>query len=206
MSDDVGGEFVEHPEIERQRLEGIFKAAVAHAKKINDLAVQASIDIGKEKTQYFEKLTYGCGGTVALMVSFVGAHAGRLHPPFLLRSALITLVLAMACGFYRNWRFPWYTFALWAYRDLIAKRDRELAKKTIIATGRATDIDDGKPIDAKAWLADFARTETKVAENLAIAKKEEESAFDWTRRSEYTMLTLATLGMIQLVILAWLNF
>ncbi len=193
-------------ELEQQRLNDNLRGASAHATKINDLAVQSSIDIGKEKTQYFEKLTLGCGGTVALMVSYVGAHAGKLQPPFLLRSALITLVLAMMCGFYRNWRFPWYTFAVWAHRDWIAKRDRELARKAIISTGLATSNEDGKLIDPQTWLEDFSETEKMIAKNIETAKKEEKTAFDWTRRSEYAMLWLAALGMIQLVVLAWVNF
>jgi hypothetical protein len=199
-------DFVEHPEIQRQRLEGIYQGASTHAAKLNDQAVQVSVEIGREKTQYFEKLTYGCGGAVTLIVSFVGAHAGRLRPPYLLRSALITLVLAMMCGFYRNWKFPWYVLGAWAARDSFAKLERERARKDIICTGRATASEDGKPIDPQKWLVDFGLLEAKLTDQIKIAKKQEESAFNWTRRAEYTMLCLAGLGMVQLVVLAWLNF
>jgi hypothetical protein len=69
---------------------------------MGERAVQVSVDISKEKTQYFEKIALASAGTIALVVSFVGSHAGRLQPPWLLRSALIVLVLAMITAMYRN--------------------------------------------------------------------------------------------------------
>ena len=205
MTVPMKGNFFEESADEQRRLEACYQKAVVRSVKIDEKTEQVSIDIGKEKTQYFEKLTFGCGATVALIVSFVGAHTGKLQPPFLLRSALVTLVLAMICGFYRNWKFPWYFFAHWARRSLVARRDKELAKKAMIATGRAIGADE-KPIDPQSWFQGFSKTEAILLDDIGKAEKTEDSAFKWTRRAEYTMLILAGLGMIQLVILACLNF
>ena len=67
------------------RLAALFDSASKHATAANQRAVQVSVDIGKERAQYFEKIALASGGTIALVVSFVGSHAGRLQPPWYLR-------------------------------------------------------------------------------------------------------------------------
>src|SRR5262245_55974215 len=114
---------------EQKRLEALWNSAIAQARAANDRAVQASVDIVKDKTQYFEKIALACAGTIALTVSFIGSHSGRLQPPWLLRSALIVLVLAMIAAMYRNWKFPFYILAYHAARDLDAKLERQRCKR-----------------------------------------------------------------------------
>ena len=87
-----------------ERLKKLLESAYTNATDVGNQAAQAHADIAKEKTQYFEKIALGSGATIAAVVSFVGVHAGRLKPPFLLRSALVTLVAAMVSSMYRNWR------------------------------------------------------------------------------------------------------
>ena len=67
-------------QMEQKRLMALSESAAQHAAEANQRAVQVSVDIGKEKTQYFEKIALACAGTIALVVSFVGSHAGRLQP------------------------------------------------------------------------------------------------------------------------------
>jgi hypothetical protein len=192
--------------VRQNRLREAFAHAADHAANVNKQAVQSSMDVGKEKTQYFEKVSLGCGATVALIVSFVGAHAGRLQPRWLLRSALVTLVLAMMFGFFRNWLFPWYVFAVWGHQDFNAKLDREHAKRDLVLIGFAVSIEDGQPIDPDAWLRDFEKDETAFKARIAELKDLEDRSFNWTKRIEYVTLILASVGMALLVALAWLNF
>lgn len=70
------------PKAQQEMLIRELESARKHAKNMNERAVQGSLDIGKEKTQFFEKIALASGGTIALVVSFVGAHAGRLQPPW----------------------------------------------------------------------------------------------------------------------------
>jgi hypothetical protein len=198
--------FEEPEEIRIQRLRQNLNSASQSAANINAQAVQASIEIGKEKTQYFEKIALGCGATVALMVSFVGAHAGILQPRWLLRSALIALVFGMVCGFLRNWLFQWYINSMWLKRALEAKCQRESARKELIETGTAFAQEDGKPIDVAHFVSDFTENEKQVKKKLATLGKMESRFFEGTRIIEILSLALACLGMAFLVALAWRNF
>jgi hypothetical protein len=188
------------------RLQQTFNDAVRSSADINKQAVQSSLDVAKEKTQYLEKVSIGCGATVALIVTFLGAHAGHLRPEWLLRSALVVLVLAMMFGFLRNWIFPWYTFGAWGVQDYKAKLNKEDARRALISTGTALDADDGQPIDVDSWLHDFEKTESDLKSTIDRFQKMEKLAFDWARRTEYITLGLASGGMALLVALAWINF
>jgi hypothetical protein len=115
----------EHPVQQEQRLQARVERAAKYASDMNQRSVQVNVDIGKEKTQYFEKLALASGGTIALLVSFVGAHSGRLQPAWLLRSALVMLVLAMIAAMYRNWKYPFYVPAIYARQEFAAMRKRE---------------------------------------------------------------------------------
>ncbi len=69
-----------------KRLRALFESAANHATEANRRANQASIHIAKGKTQYFEKIALASAGTIALVVSFIGSHAGcgwRIHPFFM---------------------------------------------------------------------------------------------------------------------------
>jgi hypothetical protein len=70
------------------------------------------LDGTKERTQFFEKLAIGSGATIAALVSFLGANDKRvLHPHWILRSALVALVVAMFTAMLRN-----YVYLHWAER------------------------------------------------------------------------------------------
>jgi hypothetical protein len=142
--------------IEQQRLVSRLESAGKHATDMNQRCVQISAGIAQEKTQYFEKIALAAGGTIALVVSFVGSHAGRLQPPWLLRSALIVLVLAMIAAMYRNWEYPFYMLAVYARQDYDAKRERERCRRDYIVAFPAVAMEDGKLINVQEFLSNFA--------------------------------------------------
>ena len=120
-----------------------------HGRKIlNERAVQMSLDVGKEKTQFFEKIAITNGGIIALIVGFVGLRAGRLQPPWLLRSALATFVLSLVGATYRNWRFPFYLYANYARQQFDAKLKVTYAERACFSSGPIAPInEDGAAIN-----------------------------------------------------------
>lgn len=178
------------PAREQQRLERLLDHASKHASNMNKLAVQASVDIGKEKTQYFEKIALACAGTIALVVSFVGSHAAHLQPAWPLRCALITLVAAMIAAMYRNWTFSFYAFASFARQDLAAKQNRERARRDYVVAIPAVAMEDGKPIDVKQWLPQFEKGDKLYGERIAERERQEDSSFVVTKHAEYVALVL----------------
>jgi hypothetical protein len=194
------------PAQEQQRLQALFNDAGKRASNMNKRAVQASLDIGKEKTQYFEKIALACAGTIALVVSFVGSHPGHLQPAWLLRCALITLVVAMMMAMYRNWRFSFYVLACYARQDLAAKQNKERARRDYIVAIPTVAMEDGKLVDVNQWLAEFARDDKLFDDRITECQEQEDSAFIMTKRAEYVALVLTVAGMLMLIALAWENF
>jgi hypothetical protein len=191
---------------DRKRLEALLDSASKHAREMNQRAVQVSLDIGKEKTQYFEKIAIAAGGTIALIVSFVGAHTGRLQPPWLLRAALIALVLAMIAAMYRNWKYPHYLLAAYARQEFVAKLDRERCRRDCIVAIPSLAIEDGKPIDVPEYLKTFAQDEKTLLGNISKTQKQEDSAFNMVKYVEGLTLLLMVTGFAMLIALAWKNF
>lgn len=177
---------------------------------MNERGVQVSLDIGKEKTQFFEKIALASGGTIALVVSFVGAHVGRLQPPWLLRSALVTLVLAMVGATYRNWRFPFYLLANYNRQYLEAKREsirREAeylrASNTIPVAGAGTDT---RAVSIAEYNQQVIEDDKIFEKKIGECKRQEDRSFKTVQVVEYITLGLLTVGMGMLVGLAWRNF
>jgi len=193
-------------EIEQRRLETLWRSASKHARNMNQLSVQISRDIAKEKTQYFEKIALASGATIALVVSFVGAHVGRLRPPWLLRSALVVLVLAMITAMYRNWKYPFYLIAAQVHQDLTAQQDRERCKRDYIQSFPAIAIEDGLPINVPEFLTEFAKSDDALSKKIVGVQKQERSAFGIVKIVERITLLLMLFAMSMLIALAWVNF
>jgi hypothetical protein len=192
--------------IDQKRLEALLDSASKYARETNQRAAQVSIDIAQEKTQYFEKLALASGGTIALVVSFVGSHAGKLQPPWLLRSSLVVLVLAMIAAMYRNWKYPFYLLAVHAKLDFDAKLDKERCRRDCIVAIPALSLQDGKPINVQEFVKGFSATETVLTEKIKEFQKTERSAFTIVKYVEQITLLLMVIAMAMLVALAWKNF
>jgi hypothetical protein len=194
------------PPIEQERLKAVLESASKYAAEMNRSVAQISMDLGKEKTQYFEKIALACAATIALVVSFVGGHAGRLQPAWLLRSALVALVLAMMGAMYRNWKFPFYILAVHAGQEQTAKQKKARCTRDWIVAIPSVAWENGKPIDVEQWLAKFEQDEKVFDKRIADCTEQEDSSFSIVRKVEYLTLFLTLLGMIMLVALAWENF
>ena len=88
---------------EQRRLGALADSAAKHAREVNARAVQVSVDIGKEKTQYFEKIALACAGTIALVVSFVGSACRTV------RSRLCLLRSRAGCANPQAWLLRYFS-------------------------------------------------------------------------------------------------
>lgn len=116
----------EEREVARQQLRkhqsALYDNAVTHPAEVNRKAVDVSLDIGKAKMQYFEKLALGCGAAILAMASYIGGKPGiHLHPYWLPRAALVSLALGTCIALFRNWSFQAYTMAHWRRENVSAQ-------------------------------------------------------------------------------------
>lgn len=192
--------------LESQRLKALFDRAASHYSTVVELRQTTSVKIIEERTQYFEKIALGSAATIAVIVSFVGSHSTSLRPPWLLRAALISLVLTMISAMYRNWRYPFY--ALSAHEKMVLKAMHEVnvAKRDYLTAVGGYSLETGERIDPNEWLASEGANIDSEVGNIAKAEAEAEHLLAWIRRVEASALTFAILGILLLIALAWLNF
>ena len=195
-------------EAERKRLQALFDSAEKHAMVVNQRAVEGSLDIGKEKTQYFEKIALACGGAIALVVSFVGSHAGKLQPGWLLRAALAALLLAMIAAMYRNWKFPFYMLDSYLLEQSMADQKTERRRADVLEAFGASfiNVNDGKPVDVPRSLNKLREADAMLKENIATLDKRRASALSLVKKAEIATLVLIVGAMVLLLALAWINF
>src|ERR1700733_3746757 len=95
-----------HEEWLKQR----WQTAEERVRKAGAKFNQVQADAAKDRTQYFEKLTIGCGAAIAAIVSFLGATSDRhpLHPKWVLPTTVAVLSFAMFAALYRNYRYQNY--------------------------------------------------------------------------------------------------
>ncbi|HXR40224.1 MAG TPA: hypothetical protein VN776_14085 [Terracidiphilus sp.] len=196
------------PEMELSRLQAHLDNAEKHAREMNEHAVEGSIEIGKEKTQYFEKIALASGGTIALVVSFVGSHTGKLQPWWLLRAALVALLLSMFAGMYRNWKYPFYMYASYLLEHLKAMQETGRWRAEIVRKFGSTSLssDDGKPVDVEQSLTDLKEVEAILEGKVAECKKNQTSAIRLVGKAEIAALVFIASAMVLLLALAWMNF
>lgn len=193
-------------ELDEQRLKSLFDASSRTLAARGQERVQTALDIAKEKTQYFEKIALGSGATIAAIVAFVGNHTASLHPQWLLRSALVALVIVMFGAMYRNWRYPFYLMTARDLQYLMADRTKEQNKNNYVVSFPAMDLDTGLAIDQKAWTAEFEAQDLKYEKRIKELQCIENVIFQEVKRVEIVILVLAIASMLLLVALAWLNF
>lgn len=188
-------------------LQGYYESACKFANEANLRTVQVQHDVAKEKTQYFEKIAITAGGTIAVVVSFMGAHPGKLSPPWVLRSALVTLVLTMIAAMARNWRYPFYIIASYVRQYVEAISEREESKLKLIVSGAPPlEGETLEPFDMKKYREDYDKGKLSRDKQIADCKRAENRAYWQTAALEYISLILIIAGMSMLVVLAWKNF
>jgi hypothetical protein len=191
---------------QRKRLQYVFQCAIRQASEAENRLAQASIKIAKDKTQYFEKIALANAATIALIVSFVGAHAGRLQPPSMLRAALIVIVVAMILAMLRNLLNPHYVIADYTEQKLIAELDRERRRLDFYNTGLESALWTGGPVNIDNIKAHVQERERILEPEIKGAEKTKTLFSTLVSIVEWFALLLTLAGMLLLIVLAWINF
>jgi hypothetical protein len=173
----------------------------------NRLAVQGSIDIAKEKVQYFEKIALGSGATIAAIVSFVGANADKMHTPRLLRGSLVLLFLVLFGAMYRNWRFPFYQLGVLLRCELQADQKLELYQyeQSIDLPAEVPISLNDEVISRQEWKTRHSVDTEQWTDAIEKAISREERIFAEVRYVEFGTLAAAIIAMALLISLTWIN-
>jgi hypothetical protein len=192
---------------DEQRLRALWDSARETSSLRNRETVDASNEISKGKTQYFEKIALGSAATIAALVSYLGSHGASLHPKWLLRSVLVALVGTMSSAMLRNWFYPFYVFNGKLAIEFRAKRETEKRKAEYLhSVPVALDMDSGAPIDMQQWSQQHHKDVATYDGWIRDRSTSENRAWNCTMGMEYFALTLATVSMLGIVLLAWFNF
>jgi hypothetical protein len=195
------------PEFEQQRLQSLLEdAAKIVSQKVSAFNDQ-QIAISSGRTTFFEKIAIGSGASIAAIISFVGAKAHSLEPRWLLRTALITLAIAMFSALLRNYLHPYYVLATRNLYILEAQRKRDRCKTQCIKHNPlAIDIDTGDRIDANEYIAKWQRYDEETQDLIQKTSRTMnrfEASWVWSERACLVSLMAAALWLISL---AWWNF
>jgi hypothetical protein len=144
-----------HRQVDVERARLLLQEATRSENKAATSFNRVQVDAGKEKSQYFEKLAIGSGAAIAAIVSFLGAHSGSgaaLKPGWILRCSLVSLVVALFAALYRNFRYPYYVFAVWKRLWVEATRYQQQCNDrwlhlTSVANNPVVDFESGKAVE-----------------------------------------------------------
>ena len=192
-------------DVERLRL--LLQGAEKALKDASNDLTETQVELAREKTQYFEKLTIGSGAAIAAIVSFLGTHSGKLQPVWILRCSLISLVAAMLAALYRNFRYPSYILALKNRTWIEAARYQQQCKSDAMhAELNPIDLYSGKSINLKKWEADFQESDAGLASLIQErARRVARLTTEW-QSAEYVCIACVCIAMASLVCLALRNF
>jgi hypothetical protein len=196
----------QHP-LDIARLQHLLQSAQEHLRSAEKQVTDTVFDSAKERTQFFEKLAIGSGATIAALVSFLGVHATRMQPVWILRCALVSLVFALVTAMYRNFRYPYYALAATERVRIEAMQYQQRCKNDLFQVDRsAVAIQTGRPIDLKQWTDDFNKSDAGLVTLIKEKKKREERLLAEVGWVERVCLVSICVAMIALVWLALRNF
>ena len=183
----------------QQSEQGVDEAAI----RLN----QAQVDGAKERTQYFEKLAIGSGAAIAAIVSFLGTHTNSLHPKWVLRSSLVSLVCALTAALYRNFRYPNYLLATYNRLWIEASRHQQQRKNDVVQADRSIiSLQSGTPIDLQEWIKEFKKSDSGLESLIKERAVRENCLLREFKVAEFFCIVSICVAMTSLVWLALSNF
>jgi hypothetical protein len=193
--------------VEIQRLRLLVEGANKQLQKVNADTEQSQINAAEGRVDFYDKLTLGSGATIAALVSFLGAHTTKLQPTWILRGALISLVLTMIASLFRNYRYPNYVLQIHKISFIrCTRREQQCRLDCLKADPTAIDIKTGQPIN----LPEFAQDIERADKELETIQEESERLGERLRKqwtyAQFLAISFATLAMCFLVWLAIANF
>jgi hypothetical protein len=170
--------------VEAQRLTMLMDSADAQAEATGKQLNDKQVELSKERTQYFEKIALGSGATIAAIVLFVGSHAAKLRPGFLLRSALIAFVASMITAMVRNWIYPYYVSAVFMTEYDKALLNQQNAKTALFIAVPTISIQTGVWVDISQWQANHAEVKAGLESKIDDFKRKSERTFRYSKTFE----------------------
>ena len=169
---------------------------------------QAQADAAKDRTQYFEKLTIGCGAAIAAFVSFLGATSDKhpLHPKWMLPSTVALLTFAMFAALYRNLRYQNYLIGVFKKAYLQAWRIEQQRKNDLYQTACIYDWHAAKQINIDEWNEEFRTSDPDREKAIQKLEKEEKLHLKEIAVAGNTCLVAGFVAMVALVVIAFKNF
>jgi len=192
--------------IENQRLRLLHDGAQKQLRTTESDLTLAQVDSAKGRLDFFDRLTIGAGAAITALVSFLGAHSTKLQPAWILRAALVSLVLTMLAALYRNFRYPNYVLLVHKISWMSAARYEQKCRFDCIrADPTAVSFQTGGNIGSDA-IKDSEKSVEDVAQVIKEHNvKSERLRKEWTC-AQYLCMSFAALAMIFLVWLALANF
>lgn len=194
------------PDLDLERLQRLADRAIQHLKDEERQGYETSLDIAKEKTQYFEKLAIGSGAAFAAIVSFLGTQHSKLYPHPLLRAALVSLIVAIAAALYRNFRYPFYVTRVRNLNIYVAQREEQQRRNALFQKKPIHDFETGSELDLVKWTVEFEKSDLQV--EALIRRTNQQQRKLWVECVGVELLCLAALAsaIVTLGLLAWINF
>jgi hypothetical protein len=193
--------------VEVQRLRILVDGANKQLQKVNADTEQSKIEGAKGRVDFYDKLTIGAGATIAALVSFLGAHSTKLWPTWILRGALISLVLTIIASLFRNYRYPNYVLQIHKISFIRASRYEQQCRLNYFKADPATiSIQTGQRIDLPEFVKDVEDSDEELETTLKEAGKLSERLLKQWTYAENLAIGFATLAMVFLVWLAIANF
>jgi hypothetical protein len=130
-----------------------------------------------------------------------------LQPPWILRGALISLVLTIVAGLFRNYRYPNYVLQIHKISWIRCSRYQQQCRLNCLkADPTAISIQTGQPIDLSKTIKEFEKSDKDLE---AVLKDNEKTGERLRKEWPYAQslsIAFALLAMIFLVWLAIVNF
>ena len=192
--------------VEIQRLRLLLEGAKKQLREVQANTEQSQIEGAKGRVDFYDKLAIGSGATIAALVSFLGAHSAKLQPAWILRGALISLVLTIVASLVRNYRYPNYVLQIHKISWIrCTKYEQECRANCLKVEPAAIGIQTGQPIDLQA-----VKGLEKSNEDLEVVLRDNEKLGERLRKqwtaAQFFAISFAALAMVFLVWLAIANF
>jgi hypothetical protein len=176
-------------------------------KQVEADMAQGQIEGAKGRVDFYDKLALGSGATIAALVSFLGTHSTKLQPTWILRSALVFLVLTMIASLFRNYRYPNYVLQIHKISWIRCSRYQQQCRVNCLkADPTAISIQTGEPVNLPKTMADFERSDAALHVILEDNERLGESLRKQWTYAQFVTVSFATFAMVFLVWLAIANF
>lgn len=192
---------------EQQRLKLRYEQAHDILVAAEKQKTEQQLSISKDAAGHFEKLAVFCGGTIALVVSFLGGHKDApLHWHILLPVSIWLLTGGMIAATARNVIYQYWAHRIFEWPSLQARREEQEARfELMAAVPNPVSMQTGEKLNRSEIVANMKKTNAGADALLDEWETKNKSLLNWWILSGRCAQALALLGVLCLVVLATNN-